>query len=275
MGSKEIGKSLKVLLADPKQGVKLEKIDTSSTRGIGDKETAKSRVAEIRVELDALQQKLYAEANRGLIIVFQAMDTGGKDGVIRNVFGPLNPQGVNVCSFKRPSDQELARDFLWRVHAQVPAKGMIHIFNRSHYEDVLVHRVHDLLPGKTIEARYRQINDFERHLVENDVVIAKFFLHISKAEQKERLEARLQDPDKRWKFSKGDLEERRYWHKYREAYEAALNECSKSHAPWYVIPADKKWYRDWAVAEIVLATMKRMNPRYPKEQEGLDDVVIE
>ncbi|MCC8180097.1 MAG: polyphosphate kinase 2 family protein [Planctomycetes bacterium] len=222
-----------------------------------------------------LQYKLYAESKTGLLVVFQAMDTAGKDGVIRKVFGPLNPQGVAVSSFKRPSTLELSHDYLWRIHLNAPAKGMVRIFNRSHYEDVLVHRVHKLIPMEELDRRYRQINDFERYLSENNIVIIKFFLHISKDEQKARLQSRLDNPDKRWKFELGDLEERKYWDSYQEAYEAVLEKCSFEHAPWYVIPADKKWYRDWAVSEILLQQLKKMDPQIPPPEKGLDKVVVE
>lgn len=272
---KDLDKSLAALRVEPGKSVKLRKLDSGSTRGVDDKQAARDELDKMTAELDSLQRKLYAEAARGLLIVFQATDTGGKDGVIRKVFGPLNPQGVGVSSFKQPSALELSHDYLWRIHSRAPAKGMIRIFNRSHYEDVLVRRVRALEPKKTIEARYRQINDFERYLAENGVTIVKFFLHISKDEQKERFEDRLRNPDKRWKFAMGDLAERKLWDKYREAYEIMLNRCSTREAPWYVIPADKKWYRDWAVAGIVLRTLGDMNPRYPEEEAGLDGVVVE
>ena len=258
-----------------KRKINLAKIDTASTEGIKNKKEARKLLAETTAKIADLQYKLYAEAKTGVLVVFQAPDTGGKDGVIRKVFGPINPQGVRVTSFKRPTDEELAHDYLWRVHARVPAKGMIGVFNRSHYEDVLVHLVHKLISDKELENRYRQINSFERYLTENNIVILKFFLHISKDEQKRRLEARLENPDKRWKFEMGDLKERQFWDKYQEAFEAALDKCSTDRAPWYVIPADYKWYRDWAVAEIILDTLKEINPKLPKEQDGLENVTIE
>ncbi len=275
MAAKSLDKIIASVKVTGKSKFKLAKYAAKSDAGVKNKKEAREKLLETGQELDELQLKLYAEAKKSLLVVFQAMDTGGKDGVIRKVFGPLNPQGVNVISFKRPSALELSRDYLWRVHSQAPARGMIHIFNRSHYEDVLVHRVHKLASMKTIDQRYRQLNDFERYLAENDIVILKFFLHISKDEQKRRLEARLQNPDKRWKFELGDLAERKFWDKYQDAYEAAIDNCSAPYAPWFVIPADDKWYRDWLVAEIIKQTLKELKPAFPKEEKGLDEVVVE
>lgn len=260
---------------DKKNKVNLAKCKTGSTEGMKDKKDAREALDALSAELDKLQYKLYAESKTSLLVVFQAMDTAGKDGVIRKVFGPANPQGVQVSSFKRPSDMELAHDYLWRIHLRVPAKGMIGVFNRSHYEDVLVHRVHKLIPNKHLEERYRQINDFEKYLTENNTVILKFFLHVSKDEQKERLQARLDHPDKRWKFEMGDLAERKLWEKYQDAYQVVLDKCSFSHAPWYVIPADNKWYRDWAVSSIVVDALRKINPKTPSVKESLDGITVE
>ena len=226
-------------------------------------------------EIDRLQEVLYAQAEYALLVVLQGPDTSGKDGTIRRVFSPLNPLGAVATSFKKPTPHELAHDFLWRIHKAVPAAGMIGIFNRSHYEDVLVPRVHRLVPAERIEARYRQINAFEQHLAENDVVILKFYLHISKKEQKSRLESRLKDPTKRWKFSADDLVERKYWGDYISAYEIALQRCSTKWAPWFVVPADRKWYRDAVVARIVRATLEALDLTYPPEMPGLDNVRID
>ncbi|MCC8190890.1 MAG: polyphosphate kinase 2 family protein [Planctomycetes bacterium] len=271
---KKMSRILSAMRFDKKGAVDLAAIDTGSTEGVADKERSLELLRYNCDELASWQYKLYAEAKRGLLLVFQAMDTAGKDGVIRKVFGPLNPQGVVVTPFKQPSSLEAAHDYLWRVHSQVPAKGMVRIFNRSHYEDVLVHRVRKLTPRDALEKRYGQINDFERYLTENDVVILKFFLHISKDEQKRRLESRLKQPDKRWKFSVGDIEERKLWGKYQDAYQLVLERCSTKYAPWYVIPADHKWYRDWAVSEIVLHTLRELHPEFPRAQPGLDDLVV-
>jgi len=222
-----------------------------------------------------LQNVLYAEAKHAVLVVLQAMDTGGKDGVVRKVFGPLNSQGVTVTSFKRPTAVELAHDYLWRIHQNVPARGQLGIFNRSHYEDVLVARVHELAARGKIEERYEQINQFEKYLSENGVTILKFFLHISKAEQKRRLQARLDDAQKNWKFEPGDLAERKYWDRYMQANELVLTRCATPWAPWHVIPADRKWHRDWLVAKFTRAALEELHPRYPKPAEGLDKVVIE
>ena len=237
----------------------------------------KDAEAETAADIEAiaeLQNRLYAEGEKALLIVLQATDTGGKDSTIRKVLGPINPQGVRVTSFKAPSANELAHDYLWRVHRAVPARGMIGVFNRSHYEDVLIVRVHQLAPKDAIERRYDQINDFERHLTENHVTILKFFLHISKDEQKERLQARLDDPTKHWKFNPNDLKERERWEDYEEAFELALSRCSTPHAPWYVIPADRKWYRNAVIARIIRRTLEDLDPQYPKDTYDASRVVI-
>ena len=226
-------------------------------------------------EIDRLQEVLYAQAKYALLVVLQGPDTSGKDGTIRRVFSPLNPVGAVATSFKKPTPHELAHDFLWRVHKVVPPAGMIGIFNRSHYEDVLVPRVHGLVPADRIDARYCQINAFEQHLVENDLVIIKFYLHISKKEQKSRLEGRLKDPTKRWKFSADDLAERKHWDDYISAYETVLQRCSTKWAPWFIVPADRKWYRDAVVARIVRATLEALDLTYPPEMPGLDNVRID
>ncbi len=208
--------------------------------------------------LEALQEHLFAEHARALLVVLQGMDTAGKDGVIRHVFEAANPQGVRVASFKQPSSTELDHDYLWRIHRQAPARGFITIFNRSHYEDVLVVRVHRTISGEECEQRYRQINDFERMLVEEGTAILKFFLHVSKDEQKQRLTERLAKRRKHWKFSFGDLRERALWDDYAAAYTELLERTSTRVAPWYVVPADRKWYRNLIVAKIIVATLERV-----------------
>ena len=235
-------------------------IDDSLPRG----QDAESRLAPLLERLPALQTALYAESRQALLCVFQGRDAAGKDGTVRKVFGPLNSEGCVVSSFKRPSVAELAHDYLWRVHRVVPPKGTIGIFNRSHYEDVLVVRVHDLVPQKAWSKRYAQINDFERMLTETGTTILKFYLHISRDEQRDRLIERLNDPLKNWKFEVGDLEERKRWDEYTAAYEDMLQQCSTEWAPWYVVPADRKKTRDLLVAEVVVDALERMKPQFPR-----------
>ena len=253
---------------------RLAEVDPGKTPGIHGRKAAEQALAAIQERMQSLQQALYAESRQALLVVLQAMDTGGKDGTVRHVFGPLNPQGVRVTGFKVPTPEEAAHDFLWRIHREAPAHGMIGVFNRSHYEDVLVARVHRLADRKTIAARYEQINDFERMLQANGTRVLKCFLHISKQEQKARLLARLDTPRKRWKYNPADLAERRRWPAYRNAYQAAIRACSPPDAPWHVIPADHKWYRNWAVATVVLQELERMAPRYPKPAEAIEGVEI-
>jgi PPK2 family polyphosphate:nucleotide phosphotransferase len=226
-------------------------------------------------EIDRLQDILYAGAKHAMLVVLQGLDTSGKDGTIRKVFGPIDPLGVLATSFKAPTPRELAHDFLWRVHKVVPPAGIIGVFNRSHYEDVLVARVHKLVPGDRLEARYHQINAFERHLAENGTVILKFFLHISKEEQKARLQARLDDPTKRWKFSPSDLAERKHWDDYQAAYQIVFERCSTEWAPWFIVPADRKWYRNAIVARILRSTLQALDLAYPADTPGLDKIHIE
>jgi len=217
-----------------------------------------------RGKLAALQSLLYAEKTRSVLIVLQAMDAGGKDGTVNHVFSALNPQGASVAGFKQPTPAELAHDFLWRVHRRVPAKGEIAIFNRSHYEDVLVTRVHGLIDRATWEARYGEIREFEALLAANGTTILKFFLHISKEEQLARFAERLEDPARNWKISEADYAERAHWDAYMAAFEEALARTSVAHAPWYVVPANHKWFRNLAVSAIVAATMEALGMRYPK-----------
>lgn len=225
-----------------------------------DKEEAKEILEKDAAKINELQDRLFAEGRRALLIVLQGMDTSGKDGTVRSVFNDTGPLGVNVTPFGRPSDEEMKHDYLWRVHAATPGKGMITIFNRSHYEDVLVVKVRKLAPAEKIEQRYEQINAFEKHLVENDVTVLKFMLHISRDEQKVRLEERLEDPVKRWKFNPSDLDDRKLWPNFMTAYETLLHRCSTAHAPWRVIPSDKKWRRSALIARIVRGTLEEMNP---------------
>lgn len=248
-------------LRAPGGPVKLAKWDPDSTPGIRDREEAAERLAANLERMDELQYGLYAEGRRSLLLVFQGMDAAGKDGVIRKVATAFNPQGCRAWSFKAPTPEELAHDFLWRIHRAAPAKGEVAIFNRSHYEDVLIVRVHGLVAKDVWSERYEIINEFERRLHEHGTTILKFFLHISREEQLERIRKRLEDPAKHWKFSEADLDERARWDDYQSAFEDLLARCSTKHAPWFVIPANRKWYRDAAVSEIVAATMAGMDPR--------------
>jgi PPK2 family polyphosphate:nucleotide phosphotransferase len=227
------------------------------------KAEGKRLLPRLNAELESLQELLYAEGKHRLLIVLQAMDAGGKDGTIRHVFEGVNPQGVKVVSFKKPTPEELAHDYLWRVHKHVPARGEIVIFNRSHYEDVLVVRVHKLVPKKVWSRRYEHICNFEQMLVDEGVTILKFFLHIDREEQARRLQARLDDPTKHWKFNPADLEERKLWPEYMKAYEEALRRTSTESAPWYVIPANRKWYRNLVISTIIIERLRSLKLAYP------------
>jgi PPK2 family polyphosphate:nucleotide phosphotransferase len=235
----------------------------------GRKEEGKAEVLKLNQELSDLQELLYAGQKHRLLVVIQAMDTGGKDGTIRAVFEGVNPQGVRVANFKTPTTTELAHDYLWRVHAQTPVKGELVVFNRSHYEDVLVVRVHDLVPPAVWKKRYRQINEFERLLTEEGTTILKFYLNIDQDEQKDRLIERIEDPKKQWKFNPGDLEERKLWGQYMDAFEEMLEKTSTSQAPWYIIPANANWYRNLAVASILVKTLKGFKMKYPRPVEDI------
>lgn len=259
-----------------KQGVKLQ-LDKSDPNDTGKykktdqgKKRATEKTAGLLTKLDRLQERLYASADRSLLIVLQGMDTSGKDGTIKHVMSGLNPQGCRVASFKAPSHNEFAHDFLWRVHPEVPSKGQIAIFNRSHYEDVLITRVHKVISAKVEARRLNQINAFEELLVENGTTIRKFFLHISNDEQKERLEARVRDPEKRWKFSEADLEERQLWADYMKEFEEVLSATSTDIAPWYIVPANHKWYRNLVVADCVVNALEDMKLKSPAAPNGVD-----
>jgi PPK2 family polyphosphate:nucleotide phosphotransferase len=258
----------------PGSTVNLADLDPASTAGIKGGHSAATAALPIhRAELASWQDRLWAESRQALLVVLQGIDASGKDGTIKHVFEGVNPQATRVTSFKEPTSEELAHDFLWRVHRAVPRAGEIGIFNRSQYEDVLVARVRKLVPKATWMARYPQIVDFESSLVENHTVIVKFFLHISKDEQKRRFEQRLQQPEKRWKFRRADLEDRALWKDYQQAYGDALSRTSTAGALWYVVPADHKWYRNWVVSTVLIETLQSMKPRYP-DPPDLDGVTI-
>ena len=239
------------------------------------KKEGKRALPELNDRLYTLQRKLWAESRQKLLLVLQATDTGGKDGTIRNVFTGVNPQGVRVASFGKPTEEELAHDYLWRVHEHTPADGQITVFNRSHYEDVLVVRVRELVPKERWERRYHHINEFERMLTDEGTTIVKVYLNISKDEQRERLQKRLDNPDKNWKFRRGDLDDRKLWDKYQEAFEAMLSRTSTEYAPWYVVPANRKWYRNLVVSQLLIDTLTEMDPQFPEPEEDLDGIVVE
>ncbi len=251
-----------------------KKFDTRDTGGIKDRTTGEKMMAENLARIEALQDRLYADGREGILIIFQAMDAAGKDGAVKHVMGGVNPQGIDVFSFKVPSSEEASHDFLWRATKCLPARGKIAIFNRSYYEDVLIARVHKLyehqnLPkrckdGNIIERRYAQIRHFEQYLHENGIRVIKFFLNISKDEQKRRFLSRIEDKSKNWKFSEGDIKERAFWEEYQDAYELAINATAGKHAPWYVIPADKKWFARLLISEALLDLMEDINPHYPQ-----------
>lgn len=261
-------------LVRPGSKIKLKEVDPGETTPYKDKKEVEKLLKIDKKELINLQELLYAEGKHALLVVIQAMDTGGKDGLISHVMSGVNPQGCSVASFKTPTAEELAHDYLWRVHKVVPPKRMIGIFNRSHYEDVLVVRVHDMVPRGVWRQRYEQINAFEKHLSENGVTILKFFLHISKEEQKARLQARLDDSAKHWKFSLGDLKERALWDDYMAAYEDVLNLTSTPWAPWCLVPANHKWYRNLVVARVILETLRGFDVQWPASEGDLKNVTI-
>ncbi|MBA9060760.1 PPK2 family polyphosphate:nucleotide phosphotransferase [Methylobacterium fujisawaense] len=262
-----------IVTVEPGAAFDLSAVEADADGGL-DKAWAKEALAGERARIVALQERLYAERARSLLLVFQAIDTGGKDGTIRSVLQGVNPQGCTVASFKVPSSEELDHDFLWRYHARVPGRGMIGVFNRSHYEDVLVVRVKGLVPDAVWQSRYGRINDFERLLTESGTTVIKFFLHISRAEQKKRLEARIADPEKRWKFDPADLVERKSWDAYQQAFADALGRCSTPHAPWLVVPANHKWFRNYVIARTVADTLEAMDPRFPEASKGIADLTV-
>lgn len=238
------------------------------------KKDVESELIYFSTRMSQLQYKLFADNTHSIVIILQGVDASGKDGTIRNVMGALNPQSCYVKSFKVPTTEDLSHDYLWRVHMAIPPKGQIAIFNRSHYEDVVEARVHDLVPKNDLILRHRQINDFERYLSENHVTILKFFLHISKDEQKKRLQERLNDPTKHWKISENDIQDRKFWDVYMDAYEEALNKCSTRWAPWYIIPANLKWFRNWAVAQIIVETLESIKLKYPHPRIDISKSVV-
>jgi PPK2 family polyphosphate:nucleotide phosphotransferase len=260
------------LVVKPGHRVKLKAIDPNFHGKHVDAESAQATIADHLKQMSALQSLLYAQRKHALLIVLQGIDAAGKDGVCRHVIDGMNPQGCEVVGFKQPSQEERAHDFLWRIHARAPALGQVAVFNRSHYEDVLVVRVHDLVPKTVWSKRYALINDFEKLLVEHDTAIVKFFLYISKEEQLERFKQRLDDPARQWKISDADYKERLSWDDYISAYEDMLAECSTRHAPWYVIPSNHKWFRNLAVSQIICATMEDLGMKMPAPTVDIEQI---
>ncbi|NND12900.1 MAG: polyphosphate kinase 2 family protein [Acidimicrobiia bacterium] len=256
----------------PGTNLDLEAIDPGEHEGLT-RQSAKAETKALNKRLEELQELLYAEDKHKILVVLQAMDAGGKDGTIRKVFEHVNPQGVKVASFKKPTSEELAHDYLWRIHKHTPGTGMMTIFNRSHYEDVLVVRVWDIVPEARWSKRYDHIVNFEQMLADEGTTIVKFYLHIDKEEQKARLQARLDNPNKHWKFDVGDLDQRSRWDDYMAAFEDAISRTSTGDNPWYVVPANHKWYRDLVISRIMVATLEGLNMSYP-ESEDLSNVVI-
>jgi PPK2 family polyphosphate:nucleotide phosphotransferase len=270
--------NIKPFLVEHKTKILLSDFKTDNTNGFKSKKNAFKKLEKNILEMEDLAGMLYAQDKYSLLIIFQAMDAAGKDGAIKHVMSGLNPQGTQVRSFKAPSVEELDHDFLWRINKALPEKGRIGIFNRSHYEEVLIVRVHDLIRNEKIpqrflakdiwEMRYRQINDFERYLYETGTYVIKFFLHISKEEQKKRFIERIENPSKNWKFTEDDIKERKYWNEYQKCYQEAISETSFKHAPWYVVPADKKWFARLLISEVIVKTMKSMGLKYPQVDEN-------
>lgn len=260
---------------EPGTEVNLKDHDPNARSGFdGSKRKARRSLPALNSRLSELQRKLWAESKRGLLLVIQAIDTGGKDGTIRHVFSGVNPQGVHVWNFGKPSEWELAHDYLWRIHHRTPERGAITIFNRSHYEDVLVVRVKNLVPETVWSKRYHHIREFERMLSDEGTTIVKVFLNISRDEQRERLQARLEEPDKNWKFNVADLGDRALWDDYQKAFETVLSETSTEYAPWYVVPANRKWYRNLVVSSILISTLERLDPQYPDPPADLGQITI-
>ncbi len=257
----------------PGAAVDLRTIDPLGLGPPDAKEEATAELDDLAARLGELQERLWAERRRSLLVVLQALDAGGKDGTIKHLFRCVNPVGARVASFRSPTEEELAHDFLWRVHLHTPAEGELVVFNRSHYEDVVAVRVRRLAPEDVWRPRYRAIREFERTLSEADCTIVKLFLHISEEEQAERLRARLDDPTKQWKFRVEDLDDRALWDEHQVAYQEAIASTSTDRAPWYVVPADRKWFRNWAVSQILIETLEALDPQYP-QVEGLEGVVV-
>ena len=269
--------ALEKYLVKPGSNVDLRKIDPNDRTLFdeGGKEDSLKAFDKLQDELQHLQKLLYAQNKHRILVVLQAMDTGGKDGCVKHVFSRIDPQGIIVCPFKKPTEEELARDFLWRVHQKVPRNGQLVVFNRSHYEDIIAVKVKKIFPEQVWKKRYQHVVDFERMLAEEGTTIVKIYLHISKEEQKERLVSRLENPDKHWKFNPDDLKDRALWGKFMETYEELLPRTSTEFAPWYVVPANRKWYRNLVVARIMVDTLKKLDMKFPEIDWDPNEMVVE
>jgi len=263
------------LLVKPGDAAQLSQRSSGSRLGVTDKADSRARVTELQSRLDVLHNHLWAEAKRSVVLVLQGMDAAGKDGTIRRVITGLNPQGCTVTNFKVPTDVALAHDYLWRVHNSMPVRGILGVFNRSHYEDVVAARINGVVDEQQCEQRYRHIREFERMLLDEGTTMVKVFLHISKEEQRARLQERIDDPEKNWKFRRSDLEVRARWDEYQQCYEEAITATSTDWAPWYVVPADHKWVRDVAVAEALVDVFGRLDPEIPDPEPGLEGMIVE
>jgi len=259
-------------IVEPGSSVRLEDFNTKFSKKHVKKKSSTKKIEKLQQQMDELQFRLFTEKKHSLLILLQAPDAGGKDGVVRHVISSMNPQGCRVVSFKQPTPEELAHDFLWRIKRQVPKPGEVVIFNRSQYEDVLVVRVHDLVPKEVWSNRYEQINNFEKRLIENGTHILKFFLHISKEEQLHRFKQRLDNPTRRWKISEADYTEREYWKNYETAYEDALSNCSTKESPWFIIPSDQKWFRNLVISKIIVETMTKLHIMFPAPSVNIEDI---
>jgi PPK2 family polyphosphate:nucleotide phosphotransferase len=271
----DVDRVVEQLRVAPGKAAKLSGRDTADKLGLTDKDHAKELLTGLRAEMDTLHERLWAEAKRSVLLVLQGLDTSGKDGSIRKVLSGLNPQGCRVAAFKEPTDKELAHDYLWRVHAECPPRGQLGVFNRSHYEDVLAARVAGAVTLAHCELRYHHIVEFERLLTDEGTTLVKVCLHISKEEQRARLQARIDNPDKNWKFKAGDLDVRARWDEYAAAYEETITATSTEYAPWFVIPGDRKWVCDVAVATLLVATLRRLDPRYPPPDPAFKGVIVQ
>lgn len=259
-------------IVEPGSKVKLDRIDAAYKDKHEDQSFAQAEIETNTQKLRELQYLMYAEDKRSLLVILQAMDAGGKDGTINHVLGNMNPQGARVYGFKVPTVEEAAHDFLWRIHQAVPRRGQVAIFNRSHYEDVLISRVHNLVPKEVWSKRFDLINDFEKNLVDNGTHILKFYLHISEDEQLRRFKQRLDDPARHWKISESDYAEREYWNEYTKAFEDVLSQCSTKHAPWFIIPANHKWFRNLAVSQIVVETLEELKMAFPRPTVDIGEI---